>query len=219
MHLKPNSVLDVGAGFGKYGVLCREFLELWDGRDKYDFIRRIDAVEVYEKYITPLHNFIYNKIYVDDIKNAVNREFYYDIVLLIDVLEHFPKQDGYDIITKVLQKNRGILISTPKNVSHQEDDFENVYETHRSQWSRDDLEKLGNVFFARDSSSFIVYVGSKDDVNSLNRKYPYSRKGKIKAYYKDAKRKLASKPHIYKTYKFVKDIFGARSQQLEAKSP
>lgn len=26
--IDPSSVLDVGTGFGKYGVLCREYLEL-----------------------------------------------------------------------------------------------------------------------------------------------------------------------------------------------
>ena len=42
--LKPFSVLDVGTSFGKYGVLCRKYLELWDGRTEYEFIRRVDGV-------------------------------------------------------------------------------------------------------------------------------------------------------------------------------
>ena len=45
----PQSVLDVGCGFGKYGVLAREYLELWDGRQRYgDWTRRIDAIEAFE---------------------------------------------------------------------------------------------------------------------------------------------------------------------------
>jgi hypothetical protein len=44
--LNPDSVMDIGAGFGKYGVLCREYLELWDGRQDYsNFKRRIDGVD------------------------------------------------------------------------------------------------------------------------------------------------------------------------------
>jgi hypothetical protein len=51
-------------GFGKYGVLCREYLELWDGRENYhEFKRRIDGVEAYDKYITPIHKFVYNNMY------------------------------------------------------------------------------------------------------------------------------------------------------------
>ena len=32
-RLKPASVLDVGTGFGRWGVLCREFLDVWEGRE------------------------------------------------------------------------------------------------------------------------------------------------------------------------------------------
>lgn len=55
--MDPRSVLDIGTGFGKYGILCREYLELWDGRQQYsDFKRRIDGVEAYSPYnsTTPL---------------------------------------------------------------------------------------------------------------------------------------------------------------------
>ena len=37
ISLDRKSVLDIGSGFGKFGVLCREYLELWDGRQKYEF--------------------------------------------------------------------------------------------------------------------------------------------------------------------------------------
>ena len=40
ISLNPKSVLDIGSGFGKFGVLCREYLELWDGRQKYDFKKK-----------------------------------------------------------------------------------------------------------------------------------------------------------------------------------
>jgi hypothetical protein len=55
-ELDPYSILDIGTGFGKYGVFCREYLELWDGRQNYhEFLRKIDDVEAHGKYITPLH--------------------------------------------------------------------------------------------------------------------------------------------------------------------
>ena len=66
MDINPHSVLDIGPGFGKYGVLCREFLEIWDGRYEYKFKRRIDCVEVFPDYITDLHRYIYNSIYTAD---------------------------------------------------------------------------------------------------------------------------------------------------------
>ena len=61
----PKKLLDVGVGFGKYGFLSREYLELWDGRRKYDdWKRRIDGIEAFKEYITPVHNFIYEKMFI-----------------------------------------------------------------------------------------------------------------------------------------------------------
>jgi hypothetical protein len=49
VNLNPSSVLDIGTGFGKYGLLCCEYLKLWDGRENYShFLRRIDGVEAFE---------------------------------------------------------------------------------------------------------------------------------------------------------------------------
>jgi len=31
-NLKPKKILDVGCGFGKYGLLMREYLEVWQER-------------------------------------------------------------------------------------------------------------------------------------------------------------------------------------------
>ena len=46
MIVKPQSLLDIGIGFGKFGFLAREYLELWDRRNKYDdWQRRIDGIE------------------------------------------------------------------------------------------------------------------------------------------------------------------------------
>jgi hypothetical protein len=192
----PRSVLDVGTGFGKYGILCREYLELWDGRQKYsDFKRRIDGVEAFSPYITPLHNYVYDNLYVEDVRELVDKlDYNYDLVLLIDVLEHFSKTDGELLLEKLLSKNLGILISTPKDPSDQKNAFGNIYETHKSRWTIKDISKLidnkkydsrdinitaksdngysGNrcCYFVRDPVSIIGYVGSVELVHKLKRK-------------------------------------------------
>ena len=159
ISIKPSSVMDVGSGFGKYGVLCREYLELWDGRQEYGFLRRIDGVEVFENYITPLHKFIYNNIYIENITSEVNKlEYNYDLVLLIDVLEHFSKDDGKLLLTNLVKKNKGILVSTPKNPTPQTDVFDNVFELHKSLWKKDELTRFGKYYFIKDNVSHIVYI-------------------------------------------------------------
>ena len=195
--LKPNSVLDIGAGFGKYGILCREYLELWDGRQVYDkFTRRIDAIEAFEEYITPVHKFVYNHVYVNDVLTIIDQlDFSYDLVLLIDVLEHFDKDKGALLIKKILARNGGVIISTPKRVSNQIDAFGNEYEIHRSQWTQKELSLFDASLFLKDDVSFICYVGK--DVEKL--KENLERMG-------DAIKKKRDKSLAIRTRKFLRSV-------------
>jgi hypothetical protein len=45
-----------------------------------------------------------------------------------------------------------------KKPSPQKDAFDNIYETHRSRWTKDELSKIGNCNFTNDNISFIVYI-------------------------------------------------------------
>ena len=181
IHLNPMSILDIGTGFGKYGVLCREYLELWDGRHNYSqFLRRIDGVEVFGDYITPLHKFVYNNIYINDIMEVLDKiEFRYNLVLLIDVLEHFEKHQGETLLRKILHTSDGVLISTPKEPSSQKDAFGNIHETHRSRWTKDDLNKLGPNLFMKDRVSHIAYLGNDENVRRLKGKLRVKEVSKI----------------------------------------
>ncbi|HEU5119740.1 MAG TPA: hypothetical protein VFT71_02030 [Candidatus Nitrosocosmicus sp.] len=161
ISLDPKSVLDMGSGFGKFGVLCREYLELWDGRQKYEFKRRIDCVEIFQQYITPLHKYVYNNIYNENILDiAPKLDISYDLILLIDVLEHFEKNDGLPLLKALLHNHSCVLVSTPKNPTPQQDAFGNVYETHRSAWSMHELAGLGFSTFISDEISLICLLSS-----------------------------------------------------------
>jgi hypothetical protein len=177
VNLNPGSVLDIGPGFGKYGLLCREYLELWDGRQNYsEFLRRIDCIEVFENYITPLHKFVYNNVYIKDILELVDQlNFSYDLVLLIDVLEHFDKEKGRSLLTKILANNKGVLISTPKNPSNQKDAFGNIYETHKAKWTKKELSDIKRItgmysFSIPDSTHLILYIGESKSSEKLRRR-------------------------------------------------
>jgi hypothetical protein len=163
------SILDVGAGFGKYGVLCREYLELWDGRYQYhDFQRRIDAVEVFADYITPVHRFIYNNVYTEDILTLIPKlDIKYDMVLLIDVLEHFEHPIGQNLLERLLtidRKAKGVLVSTPKNPSPQKAKFGNHYEIHRARWTEDELKRTAKFcHITPEPTSIVAYLTNDDD--------------------------------------------------------
>ncbi len=192
----PASVLDIGVGFGKYGVLCREYLELWDGREEYaDFTRKIDGIEAFEKYLTPLHEFIYNKIYIGNATELVDKlENSYDLVLLIDVLEHFEKNQGRELLEKLLQKNGAVLVSVPKNIGNQKDAFANAYETHVAEWSKRDFKKLAKTFFVQDYESRIVYLGKAPQIDRLRKEY----------FLRKMKHIAKSVPYASQAYQYIK---------------
>src|SRR5690606_2815779 len=93
----------------------------------------------------------------------------YDLILLIDVLEHFEKNDGILLLKTLLQNHGCILVSTPKIPTPQQDAFGNVYETHRSAWSMQELQSLGFSAFISDDVSLICLLSSnKKEVDLFN---------------------------------------------------
>lgn len=153
---KPHNLLDIGTGFGKYGFLAREYLD-----PLHENGTVIDAIEGYGDYISPVHRHVYDSIKIGDAHELINQtDKTYDLVILVDVLEHFTPEDGQRLLNKVLSNHRAMIISTPKYVGVQTDEH-NDLQAHQSQWSKADFQKLGNCFFIADPISHIVYI-SKD---------------------------------------------------------
>lgn len=165
----PKSMLDIGVGFGKFGVLAREYLELWDGREDYrHFTRRIDGIEAFRGYLTPLHDFIYNHVYVGDARDVVpTLEERYELVLMIDVLEHFEKPEGTRLLKSLLDRHRGVIVSVPKDLGDQGATFGNVHEEHKAAWKKADLAKIGHALFVPDGMSVIAYLGKPEDIRKI----------------------------------------------------
>lgn len=159
---KPKSVLDIGTGFGKYGVLSREYLEFYDEQDNYlDWKRRIDGIEAFGVYLTPVHDFIYDNIYVGNAIDVLpTLEIKYDLILIIDVLEHFDYEEGIKLLEECEKLGKNIIISTPLRVGNQKGVFGNPYETHRSQWRKKDFHRFTNKCFIYNDRSLICYLGS-----------------------------------------------------------
>lgn len=162
------SVLDVGIGFGQYGFLTRinlEHLNLFEltgssarKRAKDEWKIRIDGIEGYPDYISPVHEYSYNDIFLGNALEILpDLESKYDLVMAIDILEHLEKNDGYRFIQ--LLKNvssKCVLISTPKEFIEQHIDA-NPYENHRSHWSEDELKNSGLIMTLPNSENWVVH--------------------------------------------------------------
>ncbi|MDD3014001.1 MAG: hypothetical protein PHC34_09895 [Candidatus Gastranaerophilales bacterium] len=164
IQTKAKSILDIGVGFGKYGVLCREMLDIpFERYGKETWQIKIDGIEGYKPYKNPIHSYVYNKIYYDSIGTAIKKiNIQYDLGLFIDVLEHFDKIEGEKIIDEILKKCHLLIISTPE-IPYPQKYLDNALENHRSIWSLNDFEKynikvFGSIPMGIDNSNLIVLL-------------------------------------------------------------
>lgn len=145
--LNPKSILDIGVGFGRWGILFREFLEIWgDNNYSGNWNRVIDGVEIFPYYIKPYHKYFYNNIYIENALDYLkNTHKKYDLINCGDVIEHFEKEDGLKLIDLCLSKSKFILINIPIGENWQQGTINNnEYEKHRSVWYNSDFMKYKN---------------------------------------------------------------------------
>lgn len=142
MEEKPESILDIGVGFGKYGVLLREALDIpYKRYAKESWQVKIDGVEAFENYKNPIHEYIYNKIYYQPIEECLDSLGKYDVIIMIDVLEHFDKKIGQELLRKLVSHaNKAVIISTPMNPGKQDEYLGNSFEAHKSKWFVKDFQ-------------------------------------------------------------------------------
>ena len=154
-EIDPASILDVGTGMGQYGFLARNNLEhanlfQVDGvhasqKSKREWRVRIDGIEAFPTYLTPVHEYVYNQVMIGEAIELLGGidDRSYDLVLAIDILEHFTKPDGLKFLSELKRvSKRATLVSTPKEFHSQEIEA-NPYENHRSHWTDEELTQAG----------------------------------------------------------------------------
>lgn len=162
VRLDPRSVLDVGVGFGKYGFLAREYLELWDGRHLYgQWMRRIEGIEAHPAYLSPVQRNVYDRIHEGEAHEMLARfdAASFDLVLAIDILEHFERVDGARFLDECRRVGRWTLVSVPRVLKRRDAAFGNPYEAHKTAWSKTDLAGAGARLFLWNPASRIALFG------------------------------------------------------------
>lgn len=125
---RTSTILDVGAGWGKYGQLLREY--------------SLDACEIWEPYVYDNNLWsLYETVYVQDICD-LNFEWY-DVVIFGDVLEHIERSRAVALLTDIYSKAGEIYVGLPFEYPQGEVDG-NPYEEHK----QDDLtpELMGQEY-------------------------------------------------------------------------
>lgn len=148
LELNPESILDVGVGWGRWGVLFREYTDLWRSRfNKEEWETVIEGIEIWRPYDNPVLGYVYNRIFwgpAQDILPKIERK--YDLVFLGDVIEHFAKEEGFEVLQMCVERaEKLVLVTTPLEFKPQKPKAGNPYERHLSFWSIEDFKEIRGV--------------------------------------------------------------------------
>src|SRR4051812_14135317 len=113
--LKPRRVLDIGKGFGKYGFLIHEYCGIDvtkkpspDQMMKTQSLVKIDCVDVNPDYSFPHLEHFYDKMLLRDVSSEFEDLGDYDLVLMVDVIEHLEKDAAHRLLDFFLGKGAKI---------------------------------------------------------------------------------------------------------------
>lgn len=171
LNCKPESVLDVGCGFGLWGFLCRMYLDVYNGRvQPEEWKARIDGIELFEPYIQAHHRAVYNRISIGDIRALAPEIEAYDLIIAGDVIEHLEKDEGRQVIAQLFAKaRRALLVNIPlgSGWDHPEA-YGNPGELHRSQWYPEDFLPYAWTYtpFRLPCGDYGVFFCEKDNAGS-----------------------------------------------------
>lgn len=139
----PRRVLDVGVGFGRWGMVVREFCENWFGRElPSDWEIHVEGIEAFAECIADYHRGFYDQIHVADAREILPSllEERWDMVIFGDVLEHFAKEESVGFLGGAIQSSIYVLVNVPLGAGWaQAGKYGNPFECHLSDWTVEDF--------------------------------------------------------------------------------
>ncbi|MEJ5342822.1 MAG: hypothetical protein WHT09_14775 [Thermogutta sp.] len=182
LRIKPSSVIDIGVGHGKTGVLVREYTDIWHERyDKHSWTTRIYGIEAFAQYRNALWDYAYDDVYIGDALSVLPGLPNVDLIVALDVWEHLSREYAEKLLELCLNKSRFLLLSTPIVVREQGDVLGNAYERHVSQWSPADFEAVAHRLVATTGRDWILLLSSREripyDVWRLHRRWEHLMRG------------------------------------------
>jgi SAM-dependent methyltransferase len=131
LRLKPDSILDIGAGAGKNAKLIKKYFQN----------SKIDAIEPTIEYTEKFNlNEIYDNVFNMDLKTFIleKSKLKYDLIIIGDVLEHFFKSEALDYLDYLTYRSKWIICIWPTGLL-QNDAENNLYEIHKNNLKLNDL--------------------------------------------------------------------------------
>jgi SAM-dependent methyltransferase len=145
----PRSVLDIGPGAGKYGKMIQGL------RSRGVDIPHLAAIEIDASYVEQFElNGIYDVVQVGDATSLpdIGPDACWDLVILGDVLEHFRKSRGVDLIDYLYYRTKYIVLLIP--LDYVQGAWEGHHaEAHISTWRPEDFARYKATCVKSDAGS------------------------------------------------------------------
>lgn len=131
------TVLDLGCGKGSNSPL-----------EGLSFTRTL-GVDIFEPYLEECRQKKLHSEYIQaDIREIEFEDNSFDTVMMLEVLEHFTKDEGIRLLSKCLKwARKKVIISTPNGYLWQDGFDNNPFQEHISGWSVEDLRNMGFSVF------------------------------------------------------------------------
>lgn len=153
-RMRPASVLDIGPGAGKYGAIVRSL------RDRGMEIPSLAAFEIDQTYIEQFNlSEIYDVVHHGDASTLpdTHPDAQWDLVILGDVLEHFRKSRGVDLIDYLFYRTKYVIVVVP--IDYIQGAWEGHHaEAHISTWYPADFARYKASCFGSTSSGLEIQL-------------------------------------------------------------
>lgn len=109
----PGSILEISTGSFKIGLHLRDSFELPSERyNRSNWKLRLDSVETAYRPDDFVSRYIYNNLYTGGIMELAAELPIYDIIILIDVLQHYTKEEGRLLLHKLSKHSSKSIIAS-----------------------------------------------------------------------------------------------------------
>lgn len=124
-------------------------------------------MDIYDGYLSELQRLLYSKIIIGDIFEALPQLGHFDLAILGDIIEHFEKEKGKELLKKLFEHVEDIIITTPNGFLEHEATGNNQHEEHKSGWTLSDFDEFNVVDsvviprIRKDEEVLVVYLRVK----------------------------------------------------------
>jgi hypothetical protein len=168
-RVAPVSILDIGAGFGRWGFLCRCHFAMGHSLET---VRpqslAIEAVEAFPGNVSSIYKAVYDKTHVGDVRDILPRLGNYDVLICGDMIEHLEKHAALEVISEMKRHaSKAVVLVVPLGNCPQDALYGNEYEIHRSTWTADDFRGTDvflkvSPFLPRVDTGVVIYPRNVD---------------------------------------------------------